>query len=74
MCAAQWDRGNSVGSAQLFQDLTRAGAVAELHLYQKGRHGFGSGFGSQEFSLWMPELKHFLEQGGFLTAAKGAAK
>jgi len=62
LCAAQADRGPSLGSAQLFTDLTRAGAVAELHLFQKGRHGFGSGFGSPEFSPWMPLLKHFLEQ------------
>jgi acetyl esterase/lipase len=66
LCAAQADHAMSLGSAQLFMDLTRAGAVAELHLYQKGRHGFGSGFRSPEFSMWMPELKHFLVQGGFL--------
>lgn len=70
LCAAQADRGPSLGSAQLFAELTRAGAVAELHLYQKGRHGFGSGFGSPEFSEWMPQLKHFLDQGGFLTGAR----
>ncbi len=66
LCAAQADRGTSLGSAQLFTELTRAGAVAELHLFQKGRHGFGSGFGSPEFSGWMPMLKHFLEQAGML--------
>jgi len=66
LCAAQADRGTSLGSAQLFTELTRAGAVAELHLFQKGRHGFGSGFGSPEFEGWMPMLKHFLEQAGML--------
>jgi acetyl esterase/lipase len=66
LCAAQADRGPSLGSAQLFADLTRAGAVAELHLFQKGRHGFGSGFGSPEFAEWMPMLKHFLDQAGML--------
>ena len=30
-------------------DLTKAGAVAELHVYQRGRHGFGTGVGSSEF-------------------------
>lgn len=69
LCAAQADRGPSLGSAQLFSDLTKAGVTAELHLYQKGRHGFGSGLGSPEFGGWMAELKHFLEQGGFLTGA-----
>jgi acetyl esterase/lipase len=71
LCAAQGDRGPALGSAQFFTELTRAGAVAELHLYQNGRHGFGSGFGSPEFSEWMPALKHFLDQAGML---KGNAK
>ena len=71
LCAAQGDRGPALGNAQLFADLTKAGAVAELHLFQKGRHGFGSGFGSPEFGEWMPMLKHFLDQAGML---KGTAK
>jgi hypothetical protein len=51
-------------------DLTKAGAVAEIHVYQKGRHGFGSAFGSAEFSDWMPALKHFLEVGGLLAGQR----
>ena len=64
--SAAADVGPSLGNAQLFMDLTRAGAVAEMHIYQKGRHGFGGGFGSPEFSGWMPLLEHFLQIGGFL--------
>jgi acetyl esterase/lipase len=66
LCAAQYDKFPALGSAQLFRDLTEAGVVAELHLYQKGRHGFGSGFGTSDFGAWMPALRHFLEEGGFL--------
>ncbi len=66
LLAAEYDKGASLGSAQLFMDLTRAGAVAEIHIYQKGRHGFGSGYGSGNFSDWMPRLEHFLKYGGFL--------
>lgn len=66
LLAAAADRGPSTGSAQLFIDLTRAGAVAELHLYQKGRHGFGDGFGDPNFSDWMGRLEHFLKVDGFL--------
>jgi acetyl esterase/lipase len=66
LVSAAADQGPSVGNAQLFADLIKAGAVAEIHVYQKGRHGFGSGFGSPEFSGWMPALKHFLEADGFL--------
>ena len=70
LVSAAGDQGPSLGNAQLFMDLTRAGAVAEIHVYQKGRHGFGSGFGSAEFSQWMPALKHFLALGGFLRDPK----
>jgi acetyl esterase/lipase len=66
LVSAAGDQGPSLGNAQLFIDLTRAGAVAEIHVYQKGRHGFGSGFGSPEFGGWMPELRHFLETAGLL--------
>jgi len=70
LVAAAADSGPAVGSAQLFMDLTKAGAVAEIHVYQRGRHGFGSGFASENFSDWMPRLSHFLKVGGFLTESK----
>ena len=66
LVSAAGDQGPSLGNAQLFMDLTRAGATAEIHVYQKGRHGFGSGFGSPEFGEWMAGLEHFLKVGGFL--------
>jgi endo-1,4-beta-xylanase len=67
LLSAAGDQGPSLANAQLFMDLTRAGAVAEVHVYQKGRHGFGSGFGSPAFGGWMSELERFLTLGGFLT-------
>lgn len=70
LLSAAWDRGPALGSAQLFMDLTRAGAVAEIHIYQKGRHGFGSGFANGTYSDWMPRLQHFLKQGGFLPGGR----
>jgi endo-1,4-beta-xylanase len=66
LVSAAADVGPSIGNAQLFTELTKAGAVAEIHVYQKGRHGFGSGYGSSEFSEWMSALRHFLDRGGFL--------
>ena len=66
LVSAASDQGPSLANAQLFMDLTRAGAVAEVHVYQKGRHGFGSGFGSPAFGGWMSELQRFLAGGGFL--------
>ncbi len=69
LLAAAWDRGAANGSAQLFLDMNKAGAVVELHLFQKGRHGFGAANGSPEFSPWMDTFRHFLEQDGFLAKA-----
>lgn len=66
LVSAAADTGPAMGNAQLFMDLTRAGATAEIHVYQKGRHGFGSGFGSPEFSDWMGRLELFLKLDGFL--------
>jgi acetyl esterase/lipase len=66
LCAAEYDKGTALGSAQLFMDLTKAGAIAEIHVYQQGRHGFGTGFGDPNFVDWMPRLQHFLEIAGML--------
>ncbi|HET9865462.1 MAG TPA: formylglycine-generating enzyme family protein, partial [Steroidobacteraceae bacterium] len=66
--SAAGDQGPSLANAQLFTDLVKAGAIAELHVYQRGRHGFGSGVGSAEFGDWMPRLQGFLRVGGFLAA------
>jgi acetyl esterase/lipase len=74
LVASQADTGQSLPAAQFFIDLTRAGAVAELHLYEKGHHGFGSGFGAPEFEDWMPRLEHFLKMTGFLPTTKAGAK
>lgn len=64
-CAAK-DAGPANGSAQLFVDLNKAGAIAEIHIYQQGRHGYGAALRSPEFSPWMPALRHFLQRGGFV--------
>jgi endo-1,4-beta-xylanase len=70
LLSAAADTGPSIGNAQLFTELTRAGAVAELHIYQKGRHGFGAAHGSPEFGDWLLRLKHFITLGGFLPAGE----
>jgi len=70
LLAAAYDRGAANGSAQLFLDINKAGGVAELHIYQKGRHGFGAATTSPEYGPWMDQLKHFLKLGGFFGGAK----
>jgi acetyl esterase/lipase len=64
-CAAK-DTGPANGSAELFVALNKAGADAEIHIYQKGRHGYGAALRSPEFSPWMPALRHFLARAGFV--------
>ncbi len=66
LISAEFDKGPAIGNAMLFADLVKAGAVAEIHVYQKGRHGFGTGFGSPNFTDWMGRLEHFLRLDGFL--------
>jgi acetyl esterase/lipase len=65
LLSAAADPGAANGTAQLFLDINKAGGVAELHIYQKGRHGFGAASTSPEFSPWMDACKHFLALGGF---------
>jgi len=72
LLSAAADQGPSLANAQLFMDLTNAGAVAELHVYQRGRHGFGTGVGSSQFADWMPRLQGFLRVSGFLPAPVSA--
>jgi len=70
LLSAAADRGPSMGNAQLFLDMLRAGANPELHIYQKGRHGFGAAYGSSEFGDWMSRLQGWMKVGGFLPEAK----
>ena len=70
LLAAAFDSGAANGSAQLFLDMNRAGGVAEIHIYQRGRHGFGAASTSPEFSPWMDGLKHFLTLNGFFGGKK----
>lgn len=70
LLSAAHDRGAAGGTVQLFQEMNKAGAVAELHIYQKGRHGFGAATTSPEFSPWMDQLRHFLKLGGFFARSK----
>lgn len=70
LVSAAFDKGPALGNAQLFADLTKVDAVAEIHVYQKGHHGFGDGYASGTFSDWMGRLEHFLRQGGFIPGGK----
>jgi acetyl esterase/lipase len=70
LLSAAGDTGPSLGNAQFAQELIRAKAVVELHIYQKGHHGFGDGFASGTYSDWMGRLELFLKQGGFIPGGR----
>jgi acetyl esterase/lipase len=70
LMAAEFDQGPAVGNAQLFIELAKAKVPAEMHTYQKGHHGFGSGYADSNFADWMPRLEHFLKEDGFLPGGK----
>ena len=70
LLAAAADAGAANGTAQFFLDMNKAGGVAELHIYQRGRHGFGAATTSPEFSPWMDALNHFMKLNGFFEAKK----
>jgi endo-1,4-beta-xylanase len=70
LLSAAADATMSNGNAQLFLDMNKAGATVEMHIYQKGRHGFGASYKSPEFGEWMSTLRHFLVLGKFLPEDK----
>jgi acetyl esterase/lipase len=70
LLSAAADAGAANGSAQLFLEMNKAGAVAELHIYQRGRHGFGAATTSPEYGPWMDTLNHFLKLNNFFEAKK----
>ncbi|MBM3798365.1 MAG: alpha/beta hydrolase [Acidobacteria bacterium] len=70
LLSAAWDRGAAEGTVKLYSDINKAGGVAELHIYQRGRHGFGAATTSPEYGPWMDSLKHFLGLNGFFGGNK----
>ena len=70
LLSAAADAGAANGTAQFFLDMNKAGGVAEMHIYQRGRHGFGAATTSPEYGPWMDALNHFLKLNNFFEAKK----
>jgi acetyl esterase/lipase len=62
------DRGVSPrNSVEFYMALHRAGVPAEMHIYQKGGHGFGLGRkGTQAAETWQDRLADWLRRRGLL--------
>ncbi len=53
-------------SLLFFQALRRAGVAAEMHLYEKGAHGFGTSPGLGPTSEWPRRLEEWMRSHGWL--------
>jgi acetyl esterase/lipase len=69
LIAAEDDR-MSTGSVAAWQALRAAGVSAELHIYQKGRHGFGAAENYPILSDWLGRLEAWMKYGGWLGGTK----
>lgn len=67
--AAAADDPLSAGLPDLFQRWRAAGANAELHIYAKGNHGFGTRKQGLPVDHWLDALGAWLDQQGFGAAA-----
>lgn len=56
----------SENSIQLYLALRRAGVAAEMHVYEKGEHGFGLGKADPVLSTWPPLCIDWMRTHGFI--------
>ena len=67
ICAASDDQlGFASHSVNLYSDWVTAGKSAELHLYNKGGHGFGMRKQGLPTDHWIDRFTDWLGQQGFL--------
>ena len=66
LIAAAGDASSAPASAQFFLDLRKAGVNVELHLYQRGRHGFGLAEGHPVLSDWVGRCESWMKNLGLL--------
>ena len=47
--------------------MHKAGADAELHVFDLGPHGFGTGMETETYGAWQTLLTHWMQSHGWLT-------
>ncbi len=71
VCAATDDQlGLAPHSTKLYTDWIAAGKSAELHMYQKGGHGFGMRKQNLPTDTWIDRFGDWLKLNGYLTKSK----
>jgi acetyl esterase/lipase len=69
LCASD-DQLAAIGSARLYSEWKAAGRPVELHLYEKGGHGFGMTPKGLPVDRWIDRYGDWLGQRGLIKAAK----
>jgi putative heme-binding domain-containing protein len=69
LCASD-DALAAAGSARLYSEWKAAGGPAELHLYEKGGHGFGMSRRGLPVDGWIDRLGDWLAQRGLIKTAR----
>jgi hypothetical protein len=59
-----------MNSVLFYAALKKHGVPAELHIFERGRHGVGLGSGDPVLSTWPGRLEDWLKGRGLLTQAK----
>jgi acetyl esterase/lipase len=60
----------ATNSAEIFERWTRAGRPAELHIFEKGGHGFGFRHHNVTADTWPRAFQAWLQSRGYLAKAK----
>ena len=68
--AAAADDPLSAGMPDLFTRWRASGAVAEMHIYAKGQHGFGTAKQGLPVDHWIDQFFAWMTQQGFVAQAK----
>ena len=74
MAVADNDKRCAEICVRFYQSLVKAGVPAELHIYARGGHGFGMHERPMPVTGWTARLKEWLDDSGFTTPAKAAAR
>lgn len=60
------DQDRSVGAAEMYIALKKAGASAELHIYESGGHGYGLRKTEQPVTTWPDRMEDWMRRLGLL--------
>lgn len=65
-CASDDDLGLAMHSIHIYSKWSEAGQSAELHMYEKGKHGFGTKKQNLPVDSWMDRYTDWLQEHGLI--------